>query len=298
MKKLVIMAFVALSWASLGCATSYLKKPEVYSVKKMAIVSLYANTYIHDVSVQNPSESNIAKIKGLVDKDNKLEGDELTELVTHALRVYAEELNSIPNWSVASPKEVLSNPKYKAVLSKSKDDSDMGKFFSSINKVSRARWISPENMMHIPAEMLTHGKGKTVKTSGKKDPIEYAKEKMAELSKELGVDGVVVIGLDLAYKKSSPSKIKALDIIKTVKDTAEPNVAFEVIMVTKDAVLAIESPLLSKRGSGYYSTSKPLTMRLGFPYLKDDKSVDAYKRAIEKSAEGLRKKITKELSEE
>ncbi len=299
MKKILV---VCLAFALAGCATTLVKEPQVDAVKKIAIVSIYANADVHDVKAPKNTQTSVSFLKAMLGKksDKSLESNEQVQIVTYGLQAYGEELNKVANWEVVPPKEVLASSKYKALMNKESAQSSMGAFLKALEEAAKERWVTPPDMPYIPVSSLSGGSVKKVTVvDGKKvDPIQDARDKMAQLCKELGVDAVAVIGLDLAYKTGMLSGMKGTGLFSGVRGKATPMVASEIVLVTKEGKLAVESSLLSQGGGTYYNSGSAPMMLQGKPDLKDGKGecVEVYDQAVKMSAEGLRAEIEKELN--
>lgn len=296
MKKLLcILLIFTLS----SCSSPWIKKPQVQSVKKVAIISIYANADLHDVKSPKKPATKLSVLKAMLgkEKDKSLETNEFVQIVTYGLQIYGQELDKIGNWSVIPPQNVLKSQKYKTIMSQKGEGSVMGGFLEAIQKAVEAQWVTPPGMPYIPASCVTHGRGMKVVVKGSKDPVLAAREKMAEICKELDVDAVALIGLDLAYKKGWLSGMRGTGLLGEIRGKATPAVASEIIVVTKDAEIAVESPLVEKQAKYYKSYSAPMMLE-GRPDIKDSKgkSVEAYNQAVKNSAQALNEKINQEFS--
>ncbi|MFH1283023.1 MAG: hypothetical protein ABII27_05105 [bacterium] len=282
----------------LSSCSSILRKPEVFSVKKIAIVSIYANSDLHDMKAPKNPKTTLNVLKALMGKesDKSLEGSELVQIVTYGLKAYGEQLNSVQNWTVLPPLEVIKSEKYKKLMSQD-DQSFMGEILKVFKNAEAEKWVTPVGMPRIPADNLTYGKGKKVVIKGRKDPVKDLIEKLAELCKELQVDAVAVIGLDLAYKKGMLSSMSGTGLLSGVRGKATPAVASEIIIVSKNAKIAVETKLISQGVEYSTSNSAPMMLK-GKPDLKDSagKSLEAYYKAVLKSAELIKGNIEKELN--
>lgn len=302
MKKWVAWIGILGVFGLTGCGTVILKKPAVLSVKKMAIVSVYANAQLHDVEAEAKEASNASMLGALVGSlgglEKKIDTDEPTLLVTSGLKTFGEQLSAIPQWKLIPPQEVINNQKYKQLM-KSDQPGAMGDFLSALGKAATSTWVTPPGMPYIPASSLTQGSSSyTVYAGDAKDPVVEAKTNLASLCKDLNVDAVAVIGLDLAYKKGWLSGMSGTGIFSGVLGSATPSVRAEMVVVTKDAQIAVETPLLGQGSSFPYSEGKEAPMlKKGEPYLKDSKkeAINSYADAIAKSAISLKDMIIKEL---
>ncbi|MEW6517672.1 MAG: hypothetical protein AB1439_12300 [candidate division FCPU426 bacterium] len=281
-----------------GCGGTFIKKPAVLDVKKLAIVSVYANTDIHDVEAKE-SGTKVNLLKALVaatapEKD--IETDEQVQLVTMGLKSFGEALSGVEPWSLVPPDQVIRNKKFQALTKPG--SSAMGDFLSALRKAATASWVTPPGMPYIPASSVTHG-NKSVTIMGQKDPVVEGQEKLAALCKDLNVDAVAVIGLDLAYKKGWLSGMSGTGIFSGVLGQATPVVACEMVVVTRNGQIAVETPLFSQGGGKHEEGPGAPMLKKGRPYLKDSKqeAVNAYAKAITKSAAVLRDVLVKELSQ-
>ncbi len=282
-----------------GCGGMITKKPAVLDVKKVAIVSIYANTDIHDAEAQKSGgKINLLKaLVGAVAPEKNIETDEYVQLATYGLKSFGEELSGVTQWNLVPPDQVIRNKKFQA-LTKSPDSSGMGDFLNALRKAKAASWVTPPGMPYIPMTSLTYG-NQSVTIMGQKDPVEAGRENMAALCKDLNVDAVAVIGLDLAYKKGWLSGMSGTGIFGGILGIATPVVAYEMIMVTKDGQLAVETPMFSQGGGEYVEGPGAPMLKQGRPYLKDSKqeAVQAYVQALQKSASALKTVLVKELSQ-
>ena len=153
--------YIILILSLCGCATTIVKKPTVFSVKKIAIISVYANADLHDVKSPKQSATKLSVLKAMLGKeeDKSLEGNELVQIVTYGLQVYGEQLDTLPNWRVIPPQQVLKSKKYKTIMSQKEEGSIMGGFIGAIEKAVKAQWVTPPSMPYIPASSVTYGSG-------------------------------------------------------------------------------------------------------------------------------------------
>jgi hypothetical protein len=299
MKKFIISIIGCSFLFVSGCGTMVIKKPDVLAVKKMAIISVYANTDIHDVEAKENTQVNaLQALMSAVSTEKDIQSDELTQIATYGLKAYGEELEGVGRWKVIPPQTVLKNPKFKA-LNKETVDTALGTFLSAMHKAADSSWVTPTGMPYIPASSLTQTGGSKTIVFGKKDPMVEAREALAEVCKSLDVDAVAVIGLDLAYKKTWLSGMSGSGLFSGVLGRAVPMVAANVVVVNKDAKIVVEN--LYNKGGVVHSegTSVPM-MKQGKPYLKDSKqeAVQAYFETVQKSAAALKARILAEFAKE
>ena len=169
-----------------GCA-SIVKKPEINTVTKVAVLSLYANQTV-------PEE----KGRGVVTQwDNAFR----MEVAENALHAVEQELANKMNWEVVPGQTVIQSPAYQEAFAPKANTSSeglnkaMGMFAKVVQQGHDARFFTPPGMHPI----LLHGeKGQSSSCWGNNCPPD-PKTRLAELAKQLGVDAVVVVQLDYCY---------------------------------------------------------------------------------------------------
>jgi hypothetical protein len=282
-----------------GCGTMIIKKPEASNVKKMAIISIYANTDIHDVEAKEGTKVNMLKAlmaSALPEKD--IETDEMIQIATYGLKSFGEELEGVGVWQVLPPNQVITSKKFKA-LTKADESTSMGSFINAMQKIAGASWATPPGMPFIPIDKIVERGGTTV-VYGKKSPYEEARERLAELCKGLNVDGVAIIRLDLAYRREFFSGMSAsglLDSMLDVRGSATPMVAADIVVVTKDAQIAVDNCYTCGGVKHVEGKSAPM-MKNNRPSLKDPKgeSVNSYFAAIQKYAAAVKSRMIEEFA--
>jgi hypothetical protein len=283
-----------------GCGR-ILVKPDVFSVKKMAIISVYANHEIYNVKSAKTQKEGLSALKAAVGKaisrtGESLDSEERIQISTYTLKVYEEMLNSIDPWTVLPTPEVINNQQYKAMM----EDKDMGavmaKIKSTLMKVGTAEWVMPPGLHYIPFSSVAKTGSKTYVNG--KEVHEEARKKMAALCRDLGVDGVVIIHVDLAYKSGMLSGMRGTGIFSGVLGRATPSVSTAMVVITKDGRIAAQTSAVTRGGGRRYESDAAPMLKKGVVYLKDKKgkAVHQYNVAVEKSAAGLKEKILKELS--
>jgi hypothetical protein len=278
MKRIILLVSL-LSLFIIGCGT-IVKKPDIFSVKKLAIISVYANNSIYNVKTQSgQSGVDLKALKSLVGKEDDIETDEITQIATAGLEAYVNTLKGLNQWVVADPKSILNHQAYKAFPG------------------YRSLEYTPAYNMKLISFGDVADSGNKRWVNGK-EVHEEARKSVADLCKALNVDGVAIIQFDLAYKPVFLSGMKGTGLFSGVKAPAEPSVSSAMIIITKNGTIAAQSDAI-QRGGGSRSDGERVTMlHQGRVTLKagDGEAVREYVKMVKMSAEDLKTKIQKELA--
>ena len=291
MKK-VLSYFLLLSMLLLsGCAKKILIRPAIDNVKKIAIVSIYMNRDLYNIKSPKALQgentfARLAKglVKGALQKVITKGERERNQIITYGAKVYAKQLRSIENWQVISLKKVIINDAYKNLMSP-----DTGKGIKFFQKTEGSYWIKPKGMHHIPVSSVVQS-GKRIYAGSAKDPTEDARKVMAKLCKSLGVDGVALVELDLGYRFGKVAKVTMFG-----KTSAKPTISSSVVVVTSDGSIAVNTGLIVKGQGTRYEGKSVKMVEKDYPFFqhKDNKIVNSFNIAVEKSAVGMKKKLDK-----
>jgi hypothetical protein len=280
MKKIPLLAAVLVLGASLpGCGASIIKKPEVLSVKKMAIVSVVMNTDTYNIEqAKQKSGLDVRALKKMVGMEEDIDTDQYLQLVTAGLDSYHKELGSMSQWELIPAAEVIDNESYKSSQWQAKP------FF-----------VSPPGMHQIHYGDVAKT-GTTTYVDGK-EVHEEARKKLGQLAKDLGVDGVVIIEIDFGYEPVFLSGMKGTGLLSGIRAPAKPSVSSSMVIISKDGAIAAQSPAVVKGGGTRYAGDKVNMIHQGKVDLKDKDgaSVKEAARTIGLSAAGLKAKLLKEF---
>lgn len=179
-KKNIYAVFLLLfTFALSGCFSSIVKKPDIDQVKKVAILSLYA-----DQKVPND------KGRGIVTHwDNKVR----LQVAEDALNTYQAELAKL-GWKVVSPTKVLESKDYQQAFAIAKPDTATGKFGSLLKNIYQQQFFTPAGMLPIPLDDSA-ANTRYYGDAARDNP----RVRLGEMARKLGVDAVVLIQLDYCY---------------------------------------------------------------------------------------------------
>lgn len=285
MKKTMVVPVILAGLLAGGCS-SIVKKPDIYTVKKLAIISVYANNSIYNSkTMKSDSGLNLAALKHLVGKEDEIETDEITQIVTGGFDAYLNSLKKLKQWVIVDPKTVFNHPSYKTLGGA-----------GWIERLSYAQYTPAYNSKVI--HFLTVAKTGSMSYVNGKEVHEEARKELAQFCKALNVDGVAIIELDLAYKPGFLSSMGGTGVFKSVKAPASPDVSAAMIIITKNGAIAAQTDGIAKGGGNRFVGEKVSMLHQGKVALKskDGENVKEYVRVIALSAEDLRGRIEKELA--
>lgn len=269
--RLLLLSSIFLATA----CTGIVKKPDVFGVKKIAIIGIQSNQGIYNTGEVDKGFSffSLPVFSGkTLDISNLPHIPETGgfRLVDYGLNAFEEELSKIKNWQVVPAIKIVGSSPYKE-FSKAVSGSPERSIASEI----LGRWYSPQGMIPIGDQ------SKTIKRS------ESMKE-IQKLSRALGLDAVVFVDMDLAYAPDH-SVNRDRDI-----QGCFASVASSLKIVAKTGTIVVSTPEV-KNGSGERHFSDTSSPALGKQLVFNDEIEAMYKTAIQKSAASLREKINKEL---
>jgi hypothetical protein len=255
MKKSIIKILALLFIFSISCAHKILKKPDINIVKKIAIISVYSNSVVYKIGGEGGSfaaiTSLISKKEENSDKENSFGGK---RLVNYALKIYTDKLATIDGWKIVSHKKIINSKAYKNFKKiKKEQQGAFSKLTTTVNKIAYA----------FPTGMFVY----RIKEQN------YNGDELKALCKELQVDAVAIIELDMAYKIAT--SIKAV------------NFNGKMVIGTLDI----------KKGAGMRSTSDNQTPMISGEIIFNNKVEKMYQQAIDADADKLVAKMKKEFSE-
>ena len=192
-----ILLYLIVSLLS-SCATSIVKKPEVYKVKKVAILSLYADQKVPE-----------AKGRGIVmDWDDKVR----MQVAEDALTTFQQEFNRL-GWEVVSPTTVIESKVYQETFSipDSMANTKLGMVGNFLKNNYQQRFFTPAGMLPIPIDDKTTNQQLFSNSSDKAKQ----KAKLGQMAKELGVDAVVLTQLDYCYQGGAFSMLGTGEAVMT-----------------------------------------------------------------------------------
>lgn len=258
---------------SLGC-TGIVKKPEVFHLKKIAVLNIKANQGLYNISESlsggffSFSYSKNADNEKMISLSIPQPGG--YRLADYGLYAFEEELAKIKGWQMVPAIKIVNSPGYQKLSRK---------IFRSPDRVTASeaisKWFSPQGMVPVsdPGSVLSNSEA----ISALKDFMEASE-----------LDGVAFVNMDLAYAPDHTSTgSKELQ-------GAYASVGSSIKIVAKSGNIVVSTPEVSQ-GAGDRQFSDRSSPLLGLQLIYGDEVESMYKAAIQKSAVALREKINKEL---
>jgi hypothetical protein len=163
-----------------GC-TSIVMKPDIDQVRKVAILSLYADQKV-------PNEKGMGVV---THRDGKVR----LQVAEDALNTFQKEFSKL-GWQVMSPQKVLESKEYQQAFAvpEVNPESNTGKFASLLKNVYQQQFFTPAGMLPIQfddSSANTQYYGDLAKDN--------PRLRLGGMAKKLGVDAVVLVQLDYCY---------------------------------------------------------------------------------------------------
>lgn len=274
--KFLKLVFSSLIIIGLASCTSIVKKPDINNVKTVALVSVYGNQNIRELKA-----GGWARKSEVVTGFNNEQRQKVAEL---ALNYHEAKLKEMGTWKVMPVQQMLTSAKFSAAIKeiravkdvsgkKIDENSLSGKLGSFLTNVAEMGYLTPAGMHPLPISDENRNASQGVIKS------------LAKLAKDLNVDAVAVVHIDLAYTGGTFSLGGT--------GTAVATVASSIKLVDKNGVVVVDYPDVSENTKRFESetSSGMLQGKLIF----NAKLETMLKEAIIASADNLVTEIKKEM---
>lgn len=279
MKK--IIALCSFVFLLCSCAGVNVKKPDIDSVKKVAILSVTGSEDYEDIESVKGQKENLLSVVGNIIKDNvEMINEPQVNVATHGANALFRVLNGIEGWSVIPFEQVLDNEEVKAFF-ENKDT--WGKVEDFANKVAPRdgkRRVAARGMYELSFDKVVPEGHTWVNGERIEAPVHRALGKMCQ---SLGVDAIAVAEFYFYYETGMMTKLTS---------NVTPIVLVNVAMIDKNG----EKVLFTDRGWKQIEGSESAKIRHNYVDLRDDRSVKAYNLAIDKIMDEFRKEAVKKLA--
>ena len=258
MRKLI--ALCSFVFLLCSCAGVNVKKPDVDNVKKLAILSVVGSEEYKDIETVKGEKENLLTVVGNIIKDN-------VEMFTEG------------QVTVVTFEQVI-------------DNEDVNKFFEAGDtwgKVEQvAERLAPENGVRY---VMPKGMHELQYSKVNPDGVHYVNGEREEapvlrgigkLCESLGVDAIAVAEFNFFYETGMMTKLTS---------NVTPIVYVDVAIIDKNG----EKVLYTDRGWKKFEGSESARINHNYVDMHTDKSVAAYKNAVDVAMEGFRKEAVKKL---
>lgn len=279
MKRIAILFAAAALLCS--CAGINVKQPDVGNVKKIAILSVTGSEEYEDIEVAQGKKETLLSVVGNIIKDNvEMINTEQVDVVTHGANALFQVLNGIEGWSVIPFETVLDNEQVKAFF-EGKDT--FGKIEDFANRVAPKdgyRRVMPKGMYEVSYNQIVPQENRWVNGERAEAPFLRGIGKLCEA---LDVDAVAVAEYYFYYETGMTT---------TLTRNVTPIVFVDVALIDKNG----EKVLYTDRGWKKIEGSESAKINRDYVNLSEEKSVKAYKLAIDKIMDEFRKEASKKLA--
>lgn len=210
-----------------SCAANITQQPGVGSVKKLAIVSVYSNSMPYNLSGKG---GGLATLTSLASKKGEKKGFGGTRLLEYGHQMYSMDLNKVGGWEVVPTEDIISMEAYQNFVTAV--EANRGKLVEGMASIAL---LKPEGMVIYD---LSAGVSKAMLAE------------MGQLAKDLGVDAVVAIGIDIAYEQKGPLSGVA-------------SVGTSINAINANGEWAIRTPSVDQGGGERFNSSKKTALVAG-----------------------------------
>jgi len=294
-QKNLIVGLVSLVFIT-GCAT-IAQKPEVFKVKKVAVISVYINSVVEDIE---SSRADKPAFTVFMFNGGNQELDKKQTIVEYAEKSVEGALATVPSWVVVPFEQIANTPAYLAMKKDTEAALTTGDHLETglgpLKGGDPGAFVAPNNMAFVPATAIpTGGISIALTATGKAITQDDVKHYWGKLASDLGVDAVAIVYFELAYKKNFFSGVRLLGVIAS----ADANVDAGIVAVTKDGTLALNSRgLTGERLAGGGAPMLVPQLNGGETFtLADDKreAINQFNKAIQAKIQAIAKKLADEL---
>ena len=295
----IVLTALLAAGVSTGCA-SIVKRPAVDQVRRVALVSVYMNREFYNTKspLSGEGQASVASLleaagqvafEKLLDRQSKVDPVDLYDperarIVSYAVHHYRDQLDQLADWHVLPIEKVVRAGYYRRLVRPDAGTGIAARLVSAyLNHRESVLWVTPPGYHRIPIE--------SVIADGRVS--EDGARALSELARELDVDAVAILELDMAYRFNRFSKITFFGTTLAV-----PSVSHSLVVVNRRGEVAVNTGPV-ERGGGERYEGDTVGMVKGDALVlkhKNDKAVHSYNLAIGESAEGLRKQLERALS--
>jgi hypothetical protein len=279
-----------------GCGTM-LVKPAVGKVKAVAVVSVYMNREFYDIRSPRTSVKleNLRSLGQAVVKGTEIPGEiddpaskEYEILINYAIRAYSDRLQGSGNWKWLEGASVLSNESYRQFAESLAGRRSGSRLIQVSSTLNEAEWFTARDMVRIPMESLTGGI-KVINIGQDMDPLADIRVTLGKLCEKLNVDAVAILEFDMAFKRPPIS-------INFLSDApAAPSISSALVLVDRNGEVIVNSGVITKGQGKRFEGTNVGMLRQDYVHL-DDKNMDSFRLAIDRSADDMKQRFSKALS--
>ena len=275
-----LIALCACVFLLCSCAGINVKKPDVDNVKKIAILSVTGTEDFVDIETIEGEKENILSIVGNIIKDNvEMINEPQVTIVTHGANALFQVLNGIDGWSVIPFEQVNENEEVKAFFENKDTWGKVEDFANRVAPKDGKRLVFPKGMYELSFEKVVPKGNTWVNGERVEAPVLRGLGKLCEA---LGVDAIAVAEFTFYYRTGMMTKLTSN--VSAIVDV-------DVVLVDKNG----EKVLYTDHGWWQQTGSESAKINHNYVNLRDDRSVKAYKVAIDQIMDKFRQKASDKL---
>lgn len=279
MKKIIALCSLVMFLCS--CAGINVKQPDVGNVKKVAILSVTGTEEFKDIETVNGEKETLLSVVGNIIKDNvEMINEPQVSIVTHGANALLQVLNGIDGWSVIPFEQVYENEEVKAFFENKDTWGKVEDFANRVAPKDGKRLVFPNGMYELSFDKVVPEGHTWVNGEKVEAPVLRALGKMCQ---SLDVDAIAVAEYAFYYETGMMTKLTS---------NVTPIVFVNVVLVDKNG----EKVLYTDRGWKKVEGSESAKMNGSYVNLRDDRSMKAYKLAVDQIMEEFRKEAVKKLA--
>jgi len=282
MRKVLLRVLFVTCLGFTGCASKWVKHPEVDGVKKVAIVSVFSGVEIKGDRGSKSSGNDAAALSNVLGKQNA-ETDWRIRLVTFTAKAYTDAFKAA-GWQVMPIEAVAKSPAYqKAATPPSTGNETLNAVVGFLGKVAMRNYVTPPGTQAID---LTADKERANSGSFSFNGGSSTVLKLKDLAHSLGVDAVAVIEVRSSFDESAWTW-------GTGHRSVRPEAATRLDIINKDGEYAVTTPSMKEMQK--FEANESVYIQNGRMNL-DNKSENLFRQAITKSVSANMTRIRTEMA--
>lgn len=294
LRPLVLLLVLALS----GC-TSVVLRPAADDVHSVALVSVYMNREFYNTRSPLAAEGESATVslveaasrsafEALLGREARSEPAELydperTRIISFAVHRYRDQLDALSEWRMLPTERVVRSGYYRRLVRPDAGTGMAARLVSAyLNHRESIEWVTPPGYHRIPIESVIDGE--RIREDGARA--------MSKLARELDVDAVAILELDMAYRYNRFAKISFFGTTFAV-----PTVSHSLVVVNRRGEVAVNTGAIVRGGGERFEGDTVGMVKDDALVLNHstDEAVHSYNLAIAEAAEALREVLEDEL---
>lgn len=272
MKRIAILSSLCFALLMImSCAAPMAYKEEVKKVKKVAVISVGANSLIFhaETGTYNPPEKEDARVA----ERRKEAGfgtdstpDCINQILAAAYDTVREEFKAIPHWQIIPVEAIKDNPAYKAAVG----DMTNVQYYIPSATLPGTKFFDAFNADTETARPTWH--------------------RMADLARALDVDAVMVVYTSLAYKPTGMGFGLNFGFVKSM---GQPVVGMSINVLTRETNTAI----WARTGLKFNGDEVKMMLSGKVNFTKDEPAIMAsYNKAVKASVKSIMGTVVEEMN--